>query len=162
MTYDADNRIVHVQTSSDGVVWDRDADYAYYEHGPLARMELGEQRVQGVDYAYTIQGWLKGVNSTSLDASKDMGQDGLAGSENSSVAKDEFGYSLSYFDGDYSAVNLPAGRQGAPSSDLDVQVGGNLYNGNIRNMTTSIRKFMGVDGSTQTTAVSVRSAEPHY
>jgi hypothetical protein len=22
-------------------------------------MELGEQRVQGVDYAYTIQGWLK-------------------------------------------------------------------------------------------------------
>ena len=140
--YDADNRIVHVQTSSDGVVWDRDADYAYYEHGPLARMELGEQRVQGVDYAYTIQGWLKGVNSTSLDASKDMGQDGVEGSTNSSVAKDEFGYSLSYFDGDYSAVN-------APSSDLDVQVGGNLYNGNIRNMTTSIRKFM-QGGTTQT------------
>ena len=142
--YDADNRIVEVQTSSDGVIWDRDAGYEYYEHGPLARMELGEQQVQGLDYAYTIQGWLKGVNSTSLDAEKDMGQDGLAGSINSAVAKDEFGYSLSYFDGDYSAVN-------APKSDLDVQVGNNLYNGNIRNMTTSIRKFM-QGGTTQTMA----------
>ena len=138
------NRIVEVQTSSDGIIWYRDAGYEYYEHGPLARMELGEQQVQGLDYAYTIQGWLKGVNSTSLEAEKDMGEDGVAGSENSSVAKDEFGYSLSYFDGDYSAVN-------APQSDLDVQVGNNLYNGNIRNMTTSIRKFM-QNGVTQTMA----------
>ena len=33
-----------------------DASYAYYLHGPLARMELGDinGKVQGVDYAYTM------------------------------------------------------------------------------------------------------------
>jgi hypothetical protein len=29
----------------------------------VARIEIGNEKVQGVDYAYTIQGWLKGINS---------------------------------------------------------------------------------------------------
>jgi len=35
-----------------------DASYQYYLHGPLARMELGDinGKVQGMDYAYTLQG----------------------------------------------------------------------------------------------------------
>lgn len=32
-----------------------------YLHGLMARMELEKNQVQGVDYAYTLQGWLKGV-----------------------------------------------------------------------------------------------------
>ena len=60
--YDADNRITRVFTSYDGRIWDEDARYFYYPHGPLARMELGQQNVQGVDYVYTLQGWLKAVN----------------------------------------------------------------------------------------------------
>ncbi|HYG49583.1 MAG TPA: hypothetical protein VD905_01720, partial [Flavobacteriales bacterium] len=36
-TYDADNRITDVSTSTDHVIWDKDAKYFYYAHGPLAR-----------------------------------------------------------------------------------------------------------------------------
>jgi YD repeat-containing protein len=38
-TYDSDDRIKEVSTSSDGFIWDRDALYKYYLHGPLARIE---------------------------------------------------------------------------------------------------------------------------
>jgi len=66
--YDAENRLIEAQTSHDDIVWERDASYKYYKHGPLARTVLGQQQVQGLDYAYTIQGWLKGVNSTAVSA----------------------------------------------------------------------------------------------
>lgn len=50
----------------------------YYPHGPLARVEYGnaDNKVQGIDYAYTLQGWIKGINSTTLDSLRDMGKDG--------------------------------------------------------------------------------------
>lgn len=60
--YDAENRITDVYTSKDSVYWERDANYSYYKHGPLAQTVLGQQQVQGLTYAYTLQGWLKGVN----------------------------------------------------------------------------------------------------
>lgn len=60
--YDAENRITAVFTSRDSVYWERDAAYSYYKHGPLAQTVLGQQQVQGLTYAYTLQGWLKGVN----------------------------------------------------------------------------------------------------
>lgn len=44
--FDADNRTTEVHTSSDGYIWDHDAEYKYYKHGPLAPVELGEYRVQ--------------------------------------------------------------------------------------------------------------------
>jgi hypothetical protein len=46
--YDADNRITHVHTSKDNKLWDKDARYFYYAHGPLARVELGDNQVQGM------------------------------------------------------------------------------------------------------------------
>lgn len=58
--YDADNRITHIYTSPDNVIWDEDASYFYYKHGPLGRMEIGQDKVQGLDYAYTIMGWIEG------------------------------------------------------------------------------------------------------
>lgn len=64
--YDAENKLTDVYTSHDSLIWERDASYIYYRHGPLARTVLGQQQVQGVDYAYTLQGWLKGVNSTAI------------------------------------------------------------------------------------------------
>ena len=36
-------------------------------------MEIGEDKVQGLDYAYTIQGWLKMVNTPYTDHTKDIG-----------------------------------------------------------------------------------------
>jgi len=40
-------------------------------------VELGYDHVQGLDYAYTLQGWIKGVNSNLLKPEDDMGSDGL-------------------------------------------------------------------------------------
>ncbi len=59
--YDAQNRITAVQTSRDKIVWERDAAYSFYKHGPLFRTVLGQQQVQGLDYSYTLQGWMKGM-----------------------------------------------------------------------------------------------------
>jgi RHS repeat-associated protein len=64
--YDAENKLTDVYTSHDSLVWERDARYIYYRHGTLARITIGQQQVQGVDYAYTLQGWMKGVNSTAI------------------------------------------------------------------------------------------------
>ncbi|MEO6049382.1 MAG: hypothetical protein ABIQ57_17985 [Candidatus Kapaibacterium sp.] len=61
-SYDPDNRLQLVESSRDNVIWDRDARYHYYLHGPLRRVEMGEDSVQGMDYTYTLQGWLKAIN----------------------------------------------------------------------------------------------------
>jgi len=76
--YDEDNRITEVYTSKDGVLWDRDAAYEYYLHGPLSRIELGQDEIQGIDYVYTLQGFLKSVNTVDLDTKgrNDKGADG--------------------------------------------------------------------------------------
>ena len=143
--YDADNRVIGAYTSRDQIHWDRDAKYMYYLHGPMARTELGELRVQGMDYAYTLHGWLKGVNSERLRTSHDIGKDGNVGSTNQWVCKDEFGFGLGYFDGDYSRIgpvtqstNFLIGQSGSMVQDT----GRELFNGNISTMVTSISKFM--------------------
>ncbi|MBQ4821407.1 RHS repeat protein, partial [Aquimarina sp. MMG016] len=132
--YDADNRIVSVNTSTDGMIWEQDASYKYFAHGPLARTELGDKKVQGMDYAYTLQGWLKGVNSENLTATTDMGGDGAIGS---STAKDAMGYSLKYYEGDYKPVGTATNTAFGYSANAPT-VGRNLYNGNIKQMVTSL------------------------
>jgi RHS repeat-associated protein len=135
--YDADNRITDVQTSADGVIWETDAQYLYYDHGPLARTILGDKKVQGIDYAYTLQGWLKTVNSENQTTSfHDAGHDG------NEVSKDAFGYSLSYFQNDY--VARAAGLNNQHMNDVasaapSLYQGTDLYNGNIKRMVTTLR-----------------------
>jgi len=46
--------------------------------------------VQGIDYAYTIQGWLKGVNSETLDPTNDIGKDAQS-QTHKYIARDAFG-----------------------------------------------------------------------
>ncbi|MGV7107010.1 DUF6443 domain-containing protein, partial [Flavobacterium sp. U410] len=142
--YDADNRIVNVQTSADGVIWEKDAQYEYYAHGPLSRVELGDKMVQGTDYAYTLQGWLKAVNGENLASPvNDMGADGTAA--NILKTKDAFGYSLNYFNGDYKAVDASDDESTNfkplmfSRNSLLGASNRNLYNGNIKQMTTAIR-----------------------
>jgi RHS repeat-associated protein len=143
--YDPDNRITNVFTSKDGVIWEQDAKYFYYDHGPLARTEIGDRKVQGVDHAYTINGWLKGVNSNMLNATSDIGNDGKEADVNGLIAKDEFGYSLGYFQGDYTPRTA---AELLPSNNflLDHHYERSLYNGNITNMSTSIAAFMFGEG----------------
>lgn len=104
--YDADNRITSAYTSTNDYDFDEDARYFYYAHGPLARTELGDNKVQGLDYFYTLQGWLKGVNGVGQKSSfVDPGFDGMLSGINKNVADDEFGYTLGYYDGDYKPVS---------------------------------------------------------
>ncbi|WP_423737731.1 RHS repeat-associated core domain-containing protein [Chitinophaga caseinilytica] len=123
-TYDAENRLTNVETSRDSVYWENDAYYTYYKHGPLARTVLGQQQVQGLDYAYTLSGWLKGLNSTSATSGADMGNDGVVGSL---TAKDAVAFSLHYFGtSEYGPVNAANRTPFAAVGSFQP-----LYNGNI-------------------------------
>jgi YD repeat-containing protein len=131
--YDAENRLTEVYTSFDKIYWERDAQYDYYRHGPLFRTILGQNQVQGVDYAYTIQGWLKGINSTVVsDGSFDMSGDGRIGQPNVHVGRDVFGMSLNYFSDDYKSISNSAIPFAAVSGLSGT--GAPLYNGNISSM----------------------------
>ena len=132
-SYDEDNRLTTAETSLDGLIWDRDGRYDYYEHGPLERLTIGEDKVQGLDQVYTIQGWLKGINHGSLQKALDPGTDGL----NNNVGRDAWGMMLGYFDGDFTQhqrtdFNSTAGNiwNLSPTSAYGTGYTG-LYNGNI-------------------------------
>ena len=153
--YDADNRIVSAFTSkypdakwqgNKNQVWDQDAKYFYYYHGPLARTEIGDLQVQGEDYAYTIQSWMKGVNSNTLKAANDMGKDGLPlnTNPNKNFAQDAFGFSLSYFHGDYKPIddnnwkNISKRFEANINNSNLAAASNELFNGNINLMITTI------------------------
>jgi RHS repeat-associated protein len=153
-SYDAENKLTMVETSHDSLIWEQDATYSYYKHGPLARTLLGQQQVQGIDYAYTLQGWLKGVNSTSVnDGAYDMGGDGKIGGANSLVARDAYGFSLNYFStvvnsitkNDYKAINSTVSPFTANVFNLTntdaATVAKPLFNGNIASMMVNIPKL---------------------
>ncbi len=159
--YDADNRITEAWTGTSATIkpgggsyllnGKMDASYQYYLHGPLARMELGDVygKVQGSDYAYTLQGWLKGVNrqNNSSTVTNDIGQDGIA---SNAIARDAYGYSLGYYHDDYKPIGgssytaLSAQYQQAPTDTT----GQNLYNGNISTMVTSVSGISSPFGNT--------------
>lgn len=145
--YDADNRIRSSYSSRDELVWTEDAAYQYYLHGPLARTELGHYKVQGIDYAYTLQGWLKGINGDALDSSKEMGGDALAGSVYSRVSKDVYAFKLGYFTNDYNPVGgstAPAFSQRTYDAPSALAATGNsLFNGNISLSTLALSKING-------------------
>ncbi len=146
--YDADNRITRVESSSNDLHYDLEAKYFYYAHGPLARVEYGKAQVQGMDYAYTLQGWIKGVNSNSLKQKRDMGRDGYltVPNPNANFGRDIMGYTLNYYRGDYDAIdyvkwNTASKRFEAYTSGSDLSVNSyELYNGNISSMVAAISR----------------------
>lgn len=150
--YDGENRLITSisginETVSDEVFFENgvDARYQYYFHGPLARTELGDLKVQGVDYAYTVNGWLKGVNSSTLLRNRDIGKDGVTGKPNALTGLDVYGFTLNYYEGDYQPA-LPLTGSNAfytttTSSGLAASSSA-LYNGNISSMTVAISKFI--------------------
>lgn len=145
--YDAENRLTDVYTTDNKAflnqpgLEEHDAHYEYYKHGPLARMVLGQQQVQGVDYAYTLQGWLKGVNSTSMHSDYNMGQDGKITSANKYVARDEYGFNLNYFTGEYAPINENLAPFPGHTAFMPSDTYSPLYNGNISSMAVNIKKF---------------------
>ncbi|MBL7840271.1 MAG: hypothetical protein JNJ75_09045 [Cyclobacteriaceae bacterium] len=123
--YDGSNRIKSVFTSADGELWHKDAAYDYYLHGPLKRSVIGEDKVQGLDYTYTVHGWLKAINHPLLATiANDPGQDG---SSSSVVGRDVYGMALGYYTGDYVRTGSTLTTGVVPIAPLTKD----LYNGNI-------------------------------
>jgi len=146
--YDGNNRLVNVETSKDELLWKQDAKYFYYDHGPLARVEIGDNKVHGQDFYYTIHGWLKGINSNTLQSDRDPGNDGAIGyldnfnKIHKSVAEDAYGISLLYYDDDYSEIEPLATTDHPIASIASSDFGAatfDLYNGNIAHKVTSIQ-----------------------
>ena len=60
-TYDAQNRLVYTETSNDQILWDKDATYTYYPHGPLRRTEIGDDHQQRENRRGLERGQVTGV-----------------------------------------------------------------------------------------------------
>ncbi|MNU55778.1 RHS Repeat protein [compost metagenome] len=141
--YDRANRLEEVFVSTDKIHQSRQAHYLYYDYGPLARVELGEQKVQGMDYAYTINGWMKAMNGTVLNPGYELGRDNASGylsqntSVHSKVARDVVGYTLGYFNGDYQSIGSTNFTPSPYTGVLNTAISP-LYNGNIAYTTTAI------------------------
>ncbi|OFY82862.1 MAG: hypothetical protein A3F72_01890 [Bacteroidetes bacterium RIFCSPLOWO2_12_FULL_35_15] len=138
--YDADNRLTNVYTSRDNTIWDQDAKYFFYATGALSRAEIGDKKVQGIDYANTIQGWQKNINSETLDPTRDMGQDGnITSNLNKSIGRDAFAYTLGYFEGDYVPKNTSTANALAAVTGSELLSNRfDLFNGNISYMVTNL------------------------
>ncbi len=157
--FDGDNRLSMVETSRDGAIWEQDATYAYYLHGPLRRIELGEDNLQGADYTYTIQGWMKALNHPSLAETYDPamtfdpGKDGITVpvTGNNRYAIDAFGMALGYYRGDFdrshndgsglrqSQFNSGTTNQGPHNLNYVVSAQSfGLFNGNIATWSSNI------------------------
>jgi RHS repeat-associated protein len=160
--YDAENRLTKVLSGRDVPTLLTDATYKYYLHGPLARTELGhdDRLVQGIDYAYTLQGWLKGVNGVNLSNApatngtrpNDMGNDGsnlATAGLHATVAADAYAFSLGYHQNDYTPIDpgfAPAfGLQYQhpipTSTATDDRTGKALFNGNISHATYAMAQI---------------------
>lgn len=137
--YDTENRLTDVYSGRDSVLLtffpEREAHYNYYKHGPLAQTILGQLQVQKQDYAYTLQGWLKGINPT-------MGgtlTNGTDTTEAFPIAQDVYGFSLHYFKNDYKAIGYtPQGTSVLGALGTDAAP---LFNGNIAGMVVNIPKL---------------------
>jgi len=118
--YDEDNRIANVETSFDGEVWNTEAEYDYYKHGPLRNVILGHEQVQEMNYRYTIHGWLKAINSN------------VDNNPNGNIPKDAFAMTLGYYQDDFKRTgsDLNGTNNGA-----QVALAKNMYSGNIAGWT---------------------------
>ena len=135
--YDDDNRLTEAYTSKDGRVWERENKYFYYSNGPLARTELGDKQIQGSDYAYSIHGWLKTVNSSVGRSDLDLAEDGDGTNLNQVFSRDAYAFSLHYYRGDYAAINGASPVATIGNSNFDL-ASPDLFNGNISKITVAL------------------------
>ncbi len=103
----------------------------------MARTVLGQQQVQGLNYAYTLQGWLKAINPDPYTGSGFTLQPDSAGNV---VANNAYSLLLNYFDGDYKPISNTPGPDNGVSTALGSSYAA-LYNGNISSMGVNIKKL---------------------
>ncbi|HPI54293.1 MAG TPA: hypothetical protein PLU10_06335, partial [Chitinophagaceae bacterium] len=133
--YDANKKLLCVETSQDGYQWDKDARYTYYKHGPLKNTIIGHDKIQSVDYAYTINGWLKAINHPGL--SKEKNADYL--SNVNTAMNDVFATKIQYFPTDFTRTGSPYNftETGPNAYNYVPTTAHDLYNGNISAILTS-------------------------
>ncbi|MEY3386960.1 MAG: hypothetical protein RIR53_1771, partial [Bacteroidota bacterium] len=141
--YDHDGRVRSVETSVDGYVWDRQAAYEYSAHGSLKRLELGRDSVQGMDYTYTVSGWLKAINHGSLDLALDPAKDGHSDGRKH-FGRDAFGMALGYHDADFAHAGSTQNSIAGAGASWHVEPQAGLYNGNIATWQWSTRSPEGL------------------
>ncbi|MGE0562551.1 MAG: RHS repeat-associated core domain-containing protein [Flavobacteriales bacterium] len=95
-TFDAGQQLTKVETRTNGSNYTEQAKYNYYQHGALKRTEIGN-KLQGIDYVYTLDGKLKSMNSPNLGVN-DPGNDSYA---NNGIFTDVFGMTIDYHQNDY-------------------------------------------------------------
>ena len=97
--YDADKRLIAVSTGTDGIIANAtlQAKYFYYNYGPLRRVELAGN-LQGIDFVYNINGWLKSINHPK--EGEDPGGDGVV----NDFKPDAFSMILNYYETDMSNI----------------------------------------------------------
>ena len=146
--YDAENRLTQATTSTDGLTFKTQAAYQYYLHGPLSRVELGEQ-VQATDYAYTLQGWMKYINGPILHPEADMGNDGTnKNPTNFYFGRDVMAFGINYYAGDYTPIQNTPGNRFTNNFQLNsLPTGQPLYNGNI---SATLLALKGLNNNTTT------------
>ncbi|MBL7973616.1 MAG: hypothetical protein JNJ85_01800, partial [Candidatus Kapabacteria bacterium] len=156
--YDADNRLTKTLSSRNaftqvnnagtpekyaGGIFDIDARYYYYPHGPLRRKEIGQDKVQGIDYTYTLSGQVKAVNHRNSPnyPMDDPGQDGYTGNPlNAQIPRDVFGQELYYYINDFNRTKF-----GSPVFYSDFASGAyDIHSGFI---TASISNFYSTNGA---------------
>lgn len=148
-TYDANSRLIKVETAAGTNAFTEDAQYNYNISGQLSRVRIGEI-VQGIDYVYTLGGALKSINHPSLETVKDPGKDGWDNLDpsnpnpNESVTPDLFGITLDYFQGDYNR----AGTNVVTAPNIAAN-----YSGNIMGSRWAIRNNQ-MDWSSPTTTTA--------
>jgi RHS repeat-associated protein len=103
--------------------------YYYYTHGTLKREEIAIKNkipLQGIDYVYTINGWLKSINDPELNKPK---PNGIGLMDPGGDDNDIFGMSLDYFFGDYQrkGTYINYGMLWNTTNETN-----DLFNGNIR------------------------------
>jgi len=119
-TYDAAQRLTMVNTSPDGTTRTLQAQYSYFLHGPLKRVQVAGD-LQGIDYVYTLQGALKSINHSNM--SLEPGHDSP---KTTGVYKDLFALTLEYFSGDYRSGGLNATAPTAPGTPAAARYDGTI------------------------------------
>ena len=130
--YNEGNQLKEVYTSRNGFLWEREAEYNYYKHGPVKQVEVGQDKLQILDYSYTINGWMKAMNS-SYDSFDYIAENFGAAYDNDDYPADLYGFALEYHNDDY--VKKATALSPVNIFD-DIQISGNsLYNGIITGAT---------------------------
>lgn len=148
-SYDADGRLAEVRANTTNVFSNTSTiieTYKYYDHGALKRVEKGgNSMLQGIDYVYTVQGWLKSINDPTLTA-RDPGRDGWANATytelggqsipgtNASFKRDIFGTTIDYFTDDYKRKSTYIEPNNTVNSDCK-----DYFDGKIKGVRWSMR-----------------------